>query len=257
MENHRPIRPFRALFPARSPAGDFFAPCYFVLARSVTEERLSGKALYQLPKKRARRGRAIPEPRSRRLRNHARVIPLPRKDPLRGRGRLPSVASLKPRKTGPPFHGADHGQRGRGAGGPGGDRRFLHLRRSLGQPQGRHGVDGASALHAGDAPGPAHPALRPRRGDDRGDALGQGAGDDPRQGRADLLRQPADGGLERGPADQPRAPPQGARPPARHQPRGLGRRLPPPARGPGKVVGDPHRHQHRDRRRRVRRGASG
>ena len=31
-------------------------------------------------------------------------------------------------------------------------------------------------------------------GDDRGDALGEGAGDDPRQGRADLLRQPADGG---------------------------------------------------------------
>ena len=34
-------------------------------------------------------------------------------------------------------------------------------------------------------------------GDDRGDAVGEGARHDPRQGRADLLRQPADGGAER------------------------------------------------------------
>ena len=51
--------------------------------------------------------------------------------------------------------------------------------------------------------------------------------------------------LNEGRPTSPRAAPQGARPPARHQPRGLGRRLPPAARGARAAVGDAHRHQHR------------
>ena len=116
--------------------------------------------------------------------------------------------------------------------------------------QGRHGVDGASVVHAGDPARPAHPALRARGGDDRGDAVGEGAGHDPRQGRADLLRQPADGGLERRAAGRADPAPEGARPPGRDQPRDVGRRLPAAARGLRAAVGDADRHQHRDRRRR-------
>ena len=44
--------------------------------------------------------------------------------------------------------------------------------------------------------------------------------------------------------------PEGARPPGRHQPRGVRRRLPAAARGVRAAVGDADRHQHRDRRHR-------
>ena len=206
-----------------------------------------------------------------RFRNHVGATPKPRlgdsgtpKSPLR---RYPQRHSVGVTETtiengttvswGRASRGRPPRPEGRGWPRPASDRRFLHLRCALGGTQGRHGVDGASDLHARHPARPAHPALRARGGVDRDHAVDEGARHHPRQGRADLLHQPADGGGERGPADQRGPAPQGPRPPGRHQPRDERRRLPAAARGARAAVGHAHRHQHRDRRASRRPAASG
>ena len=163
-----------------------------------------------------------------RFRNHDRAIPQPRgsdsgtaKLSWTAAGGLPRLGCHRnhDRKRDHRFMGQSINRRGGRCprGPPAGIGGLLHLRPALGGPEGRHGVDGASAVHAGDPAGPADPALCARGGDDRGDAVGEGAGDDPRQGRADLLRQPADGGAERRAGGVADAAPEGARP-ARSRP---------------------------------------
>ena len=188
-----------------------------------------------------------------RFRNHERAIPKPRgqrlRNPEKAVASVHSFRSVGVTETtienGPPFHGADRAEAGGGGSRGGGNGRLLHLRPALGLAQGRHGVDGASAVHAGDAAGPADPALRARGGENRGDALGEGARHHPRQGRADLLREPPDGGAEGGQGHEPGPAPQGLRPPrgdAAGDERG---RLPAAPGGAGAALGDADRHQHR------------
>lgn len=76
--------------------------------------------------------------------------------------------------------------------------RLRYLRRI---PQGGSCVDGAPDLLAFDQARHPGAELRAQRGRDHRDPFGQGAGDDPRQGHPDLLREPADGGGERGAGD--------------------------------------------------------
>ena len=84
----------------------------------------------------------------------------------------------------------------------------------------------------------------------RDHALRKRAGDDPRQGRHDLLHQPADRQDERRRGAKPGPAPEGARPARRHQPRDQRRRLSPLARNFRAALGHAHHHQHRDRRHR-------
>ena len=225
------------------------SPVLSRVRESVTRRRRFAKPLESRPDSVPPAPRAIPEPRSadsettgKRFRNREKIV-------CQGRGRAASWRHRNhDRKRNHRFMGQSivGAALGRPASGSGRAGRLLHLRRALGGAQGRHGLDGASALHAGDPPRPAHPALRARGGGDRGDALGEGPGDDPRQGRADLLHQPADGGGERRASGGADAAPEGPRPDGGDRAGDERRRLPPAARGLRAAVGDADRDQHRD-----------
>ena len=124
-------------------------------------------------------------------------------------------------------------------------RDVLRLRLLGGDPEGGSGRHGAPDVLALDSARPPHPALRACRRRDRGGALGQGPGDDPRPRHPDLLRQPADGGDQRRARGRPHAAPQGARPPGGDRPRDLRGFLSPLARGVRTAGRHPRHHRHR------------
>ena len=248
------LRRFSASCPAVGGGAAIFSRCYFVLDLVLRDRRRFGKPLDSAGRKSGPSGhRAIPEPRIGRFRNHGAAIPEPRKDRCAAQGGLPSVGVTETtieNGTTVSWGRADQAGRGRHRR-PAATGDFFICDLPWASAQGRHGVDGASAVHAGDPARPAHPALRARDGDDRGDALGQGARHDPRQGRADLLRQPADGGAERRAADRRRCCTSTRTTCWSATNRETSRRrLPAAARGARAAVGDADRHQHRDRRRR-------